>query len=54
MALFGHGAMSDLGLLCAQERTWKPIRIGHRGLHVASGVHRLAFRKVPVPRGLGG
>src|SRR5260221_472166 len=25
MALFGHGAMSDLGPLCALERTWKLI-----------------------------
>jgi hypothetical protein len=24
--------MSDLGLLCALEQTWKPIRIDHRGL----------------------
>jgi hypothetical protein len=25
LALFGHGAMSDLGPLCALQRTWKPI-----------------------------
>jgi hypothetical protein len=41
LALLGHGAMSDLGPLCAQERTWKPIRIVHRGLRLALGVHRL-------------
>jgi hypothetical protein len=26
LALFRHVAMSDLGPLCAPERTWKPIR----------------------------
>jgi hypothetical protein len=33
--VFGHGAMSDSGPLCALEQTWKPIRIGHRGLSVS-------------------
>jgi len=42
-ALFGHHAMSDLGPLCALERTWKPIRIGHRGLRVSPS------EKVPAP-----
>jgi len=36
--------MDDLGLLCAPERTWKPIRIGHRGLP------RLASERVPIAK----
>jgi hypothetical protein len=49
---FRHGAMSDLGPLCALEQIWKPIRISHRGLSVASGAHRLAFQKVRVRGGV--
>jgi hypothetical protein len=35
--------MSDLGPLCAPERTWKTIRSGHRGLSITDV-------KVPVTK----
>ena len=51
LALFGYGAMSDLGLLCAQERTWMPIRIGHRGAPHSS---RRASPRLPKSAGAKG
>jgi hypothetical protein len=47
-ALFGHGAMDDLGLLCAQERTWKPNR------DRSSGSSRSITRAAPrLPKSAG-
>jgi DNA-binding transcriptional regulator YiaG len=36
LALFGHGATSDLGPLCALERTWKAANL--RRLRNAKGL----------------
>jgi hypothetical protein len=36
LALFGHGGMSDLSPLCAQQRTWKKIMLATELISAAS------------------